>query len=128
MRAKSFLIDTHIILWVFHQSQNIPTKAKQAIADANNQCFVSLASLWEITIKNQTGKLKIPKDFYTQIHSKDFTLLPITETHIQALSQLPPIHKDPFDRMLASQALAENFTLITVDKNLLQYPIKTLSD
>lgn len=125
MKAKSFLIDTHIILWWAQGHKQNPVIA-EAIRDPNNYCFISLVSLWEITIKHQSGKIEVPKNFNQIMNSHGFLSLLITQEHIQTLYKLPPIHKDPFDRLLAAQCLVENLTLITIDKNLLQYPIKLL--
>lgn len=127
MKAKSFLIDTHILLWAAHESHRLSPSFVQAITNPGFSRFVSLVSMWEIVVKQQAGKLTVPKDFFKIIRQKGFQILPITENHIQALYKLPSIHKDPFDRLIAAQCLTENLTLITVDKNLLQYPIKTLA-
>ncbi|OGV95700.1 hypothetical protein A2W24_05520 [Microgenomates group bacterium RBG_16_45_19] len=126
MKAKSFLVDTHIILWASHQSHRLPLTVREILTDPHHRCYVSLVSIWEITIKNQAGKIEVPKNFSRIIESIGYLSLPITLDHIQSLYQLPPIHKDPFDRLIAAQCLVENLTLITTDKNLLRYPIKTL--
>ena len=127
MTAKSFLLDSHIIIWWLNNDSRLPQKWRQVIANPDNFCYVSLATLWEITIKESLGKLSPPKNLISLIQREGFAWLNITIDHIQQLRQLPHIHKDPFDRLLAAQCLVENLTLITIDKNLLQYPIKNLT-
>ncbi len=88
--------------------------------------FVSAASAWEIGIKMATGKLEAPDNLLEEIRLHRFTPLPMTVEHAQLAGRLPDIHKDPFDRMLVAQAMIEKLTLITRDKMIVEYNVKTL--
>ncbi len=89
--------------------------------------FVSAASVWEIGIKMNMGKLEAPDNLLEEIKSHRFTPLPMTLEHAQLAGRLPDIHKDPFDRMLVAQAMIEKLTLVTRDKRVLEYKIKTIT-
>lgn len=121
-----FLLDTHLLLWAAGQPERLSKTARALLEDKNNQLFFSPASLWEVSIKRNLGR----KDFQVDprllrrgLFDNDYLELPITGEHTLVLELLPPIHKDPFDRILLAQALAEGVTLATVDPLLLQYPI-----
>ena len=88
--------------------------------------FVSAASAWEIGIKMATGKLEAPDNLLEEIRLHRFTPLPMMVEHAQLAGRLPDIHKDPFDRMLIAQAMIEKLTLITRDKMIVEYNVKTL--
>ncbi|MBR5965040.1 MAG: type II toxin-antitoxin system VapC family toxin [Treponema sp.] len=123
-----FLIDTHALLWYLRDSPEISKTAKEAI-DKSDRIFTSIASLWEIAIKRNIGKLDL--EFSSvQIErlciQKEISLLPIKAEHLDKLNDLPKHHKDPFDRLLIAQALAENLCIITRDQTIPQYDIKTL--
>lgn len=118
----NILLDTHIVLWWYEDPQLLHEDAKQIMEDKNNQLFLSAAVIWEMTIKTSLGKLKIPKGFIEKA-SADFIELPISIRHVQRLLELDNIHNDPFDRILISQALEENFYLVTRDKNILRYKL-----
>lgn len=113
----------------------IPPNAKIFLQDTfNNEIFVSYVTAWEIAIKYGIGKLKIPDvpEIWVpdRIRRAGFLQLPIEMRHTLSVHNLPPIHKDPFDRLLISQANAENLTIITEDPNFTKYQVKTklLSD
>lgn len=121
------LLDTHIFLWLLF----CPEKLSQTLIDAyqnpQNEIFLSHASLWEMQIKLQLGKLEfeihLDKFVDEQIHYEYIKLLPINLNHILALKQLPFYHKDPFDRLLISQAMQENFILASNDNVFKSYPV-----
>ncbi len=95
--------------------------------DINEPCFLSVASLWEITIKKQIGKLILDislEELFDYADRNQIEIIQITYEHLLTLEQLPSHHNDPFDRLIISQALAENLTLITRDKGLKKYKIK----
>lgn len=123
---KRLLLDTHVLLWWLTDSEELGTKAKEAIADPNNQVYVSAASTWEISIKRSLGKLQAPDDMSRFIEEEGFTSLPITPYHGDQAGQLPDLHKDPFDRMLIAQAQAEGLVIITHDEAVTQYPVRVL--
>lgn len=126
----NLLLDTHIFLWLITNDPQLSTKARLAIEDGNNDVFLSVVSVWEITIKYKLGKLPLPQSpevflpSQRKLHS--VTTLPLEEECIQQLVQLPDLHRDPFDRMLISQALHHNLTLVTEDHAIFAYPVTTL--
>jgi PIN domain nuclease of toxin-antitoxin system len=99
-------------------------------SDEKNQIFVSLVSIWEITIKNQIGKLSLRDDvatiFKQQEEKNSFKLLKIELPHVFKVGELPLHHRDPFDRLLIAQAIVEDFTLLSKDKNFSAYPVTVL--
>lgn len=114
----NLLLDTHAFLWYYSGSSNLSPNAKLAIENPENDFFVSMASLWEIAIKNGLGKLDLdaPLDtFFKDIVQKGFNLMPIDPSHILQSAALPPHHRDPFDRLIIGQALAEQMAVVTKD-------------
>lgn len=118
------LLDTHVLLWAFSDPKKLSSKAQREIESPENIIFVSLASLWEIQIKESINKIKLPKDFFQKIEPTGFEILPISLAHIQNLKKLPLHHRDPFDRMIISQALCEDIVLMTQDKEIAQYQVR----
>lgn len=103
--------------------------ALDIITNTDNKLYTSVGSLWEITIKQSIGKLDIDKsitEIANECHKEDIEFLDIRPTHLAILGNLPFIHRDPFDRLYISQAIAEGLTLITSDTIIPQYNIKTL--
>lgn len=123
------LLDTHAFIWFLNGDNQLPTTLKNLIVDTSNRCFLSIASLWEIAIKSSLGKLQLQGDFAqiaSFLNDNDIEVLPITFDHIQRLLQLEFHHRDPFDRMIIAQALAENFTLATKDELFHSYGVTIL--
>ncbi|QTQ13612.1 type II toxin-antitoxin system VapC family toxin [Treponema parvum] len=123
-----YLLDTHTFLWFLHNSPHISQKALNIIG-TEEQIYVSIASFWEIAIKKSIGKLKIEypiQKIETLCCEKDISLLHITSKHLDTLISLPNIHNDPFDRLLISQAMSENLSIITKDSIIPQYPVETI--
>lgn len=113
------LLDTHTFLWFVSDSPKLSEKARNLIIDPTNDFYVSLASLWEISIKVSIGKLELKGDYRSVIDdvtSNDFILLPINFAHTVCLSSLPFLHRDPFDRMLIAQAITERLPMVGKDK------------
>ena len=124
-----YLLDTHAFLWWLEGNGRLSDKALRACEDAQNSLYLSLASIWELQLKIDLGKLKINDNLPAVIDSQcahGLQLLTIKPVHIYALNTLPVIHTDPFDRLLVAQALQENMVLITTDQKIAQYPVKTL--
>lgn len=115
------LLDTHVLLWWLDDPAKLTSQAHQAISDPNNEVLVSSAVIWELVIKSMTGKLTIPRDLEEVIKRSRFEHLGISYNHVLSVLSLPSIHRDPFDRMLVSQALLEQATLVTRDQQLMQY-------
>ncbi len=119
------LLDTQILLWSAGQPERLSTSARRLINNPRNELVFSAASLWEIAIKSTMGR----KDFSVEprllrrgLLDNGYTELPVTSEHAVSIDALPPIHKDPFDRLLLAQALCEGFTLVTGDAILARYP------
>jgi PIN domain nuclease of toxin-antitoxin system len=119
------LLDTQMIVWTAYQPELVPLKAQKIIADESNTMIYSPVSLWEVAIKNAQNRPSFqvdPKILRYRLMEKKYQELAITGFHAIAVSDLPPIHKDPFDRFLLAQANAEGITLLTSDAVLAQYP------
>ena len=121
------LLDTHTFLWFVSGDKQLPEKIKTKILNINEPCYISIASLWEITIKIQIGKLKIDisiEDLFKYADRNQIEIVQITTEHLLVLASLPQHHNDPFDRLIVSQAISENMTLYSRDKGLKKYKIK----
>lgn len=121
-----YLLDTNIFLWSLNGDRKLKAEAKEVIKDSRNQIFVSIASAWEISIKNRAGKLPLKTTLDKCFEVSNFELLNINLDHVLKLDKLPPYHKDPFDRILISQAKTEGLTLITSDQKIWKYNIDVL--
>lgn len=119
------LLDTHLLLWAASEPARIPKPARVLIEDPDNEIVFSVASLWEITIKRSIGRQDFrvdPRVLRRALLDNGYSELAITGEHVIQLDQLPPRHKDPFDRILAAQAIAEGIMLLTNDRQLVGYP------
>jgi len=123
---KRYLIDTHILLWWLNGSKELNDSIKYILEKPENQIYLSVAILWEISIKHSLGKLPLQTTLSEMISASGFELLSITERHVLELEKLPLLHHDPFDRMLVAQAKSENLTVITVDKKIRDYDVEIL--
>lgn len=116
----NFLLDTHTFLWFLEGNNNLSKNARANIENTENVKFISIASIWEVAIKMNLGKLKLDiklEDFKLEILRNNFEISPLDFEHIIELSKLEIIHKDPFDRIIISQAVSENYTIISNDSN-----------
>ncbi|MBP7306999.1 MAG: type II toxin-antitoxin system VapC family toxin [Saprospiraceae bacterium] len=123
----SFLLDTHAFLWFISGDSQLPASIRSKIEDINQPCFISSASLWEITIKQQIGKLTLDislQELFEYLDRNQIELIQINYEHLLALSKLPTHHSDPFDRLIIAQAIAEDLILVTKDKGLKKYKVK----
>ena len=120
------LLDTHILLWWLDDHQKLGPSARGFIADRGNQVYFSAASVWEASIKQSKGLLRLSEDFDAKLTSEPFLPLAITHHHGRKGAGLPSIHKDPFDRLLVAQCILEGMTLITQDKILAGYGIPVI--
>lgn len=128
-----FLIDTHTFLWFSDGSLKLSPSARLLIANKSNAIFLSIASLWEISIKTSLGKLEVAGSYelvLDDITKNGIEILPINFAHTVKQNQLPFHHRDPFDRMIISQALVENMDLISrddlFDPYMLNEPVKRI--
>jgi len=123
------LLDTHAHIWFIEGDRLLSAKALSAINDEAYFNFVSIASIWEIAIKLNVEKLKLQTSFLgiqKKMDENGFKLLPLNFEHTLILKDLPLHHRDPFDRMIIAQSIAEDLTIISKDKNFSLYPIKLL--
>jgi len=124
------LLDTHVLLWWLLGERALSTTARTAMADAGNEILVSAASAWEISIKYKQGKLPAATRFIADLEgaiaAEGFAALPVTIGHGERAGSLPLHHKDPFDRMLIAQALAESLTLVSNERLFDRYGIARL--
>lgn len=122
------LLDTHTFIWWDSSPQKLSPKALAFCQNPENTLLLSMASIWEIQIKLQLGKLSLnlplPELIETQQQTNNIELLPINLTHILTLDSLPNHHKDPFDRLLICQAIVEDAVLLSGDSILGNYPVK----
>ncbi len=125
------LLDTHFLLWVAIQPKRLSAIARALFEDTNNHLLFSVASIWEVAIKSALGRPDFPCDptlLRRGLLDNGYEELPVIGTHAIAVSSLPLIHKDPFDRILVAQAVCEGITLVTADPRIAQYsgPIRKL--
>jgi PIN domain nuclease of toxin-antitoxin system len=124
------LIDTHVLIWVILNPEKLSSSVTRLFSDRKNDIYLSLVSIWEIQIKQQLGKLNFDLPLAELIESQqkvnDLKLLSITPEHIYALESLPHHHRDPFDRLLISQALYENMPILSVDIAFDAYPVQRI--
>jgi PIN domain nuclease of toxin-antitoxin system len=119
------LLDTHLILWAAGFPEELPVEARRIIEDESNELFFSAASIWEIAIKSSLQKVDFQIDVRVlrrNLLDNGYIELPIESAHAVFIQSLPPIHKDPFDRILVAQATEEGITLLTSDALVAQYP------
>ena len=124
------LLDTHVFLWLITGDSRFPSRFYDAFVDPENKVYLSAASLWEITIKYDLGKLPLPEPPETYVPRQRklhrIESLAITETGLTNLASLPNLHRDPFDRCLISQALGHGMTIVTTDQEIIKYSVPIL--
>ena len=119
------LLDTHLLLWAANEPKRIPKAARDLIEETENDLLFSAASMWEIAIKRSLGRADFqvnPRVLWRALLENGYSELAITSEHVIQVDQLPPKHKDPFDRVLVGQAMVEGITLVTNDQKLMGYP------
>jgi len=124
------LLDTHIFIWWDSEPEKLSQSTLSLLQQTNTKRYVRVISLWEIQIKNQLGKLELSQsleEIYDNQSNNEITFLPVTPAHTFRLNDLPLHHRDPFDRMLISQALVEGLTMISVDQKLKLYGVPLFS-
>ena len=124
------LIDTHAYLWWLQDADRLSATARSMLEGAQNQIAWSVASTWEMAIKLQLGKLRLPegkslRDLSSVLADGAISVLPIHQAHAVEVARLPPLHRDPFDRMLVAQARVEGLTILTADETLRRYDVET---
>lgn len=121
------ILDTHTFIWWATSSDKLSSNVLALLNNADNQLILSLASVWEMQIKCQIGKLQLGKSVPTlvanQQENNHLLVLPIELSHVYALENLPGVHKDPFDRIIIAQAVVEKLPIITIDPLFDRYPV-----
>jgi PIN domain nuclease of toxin-antitoxin system len=124
------LLDTHIFLWFISGDTKLSTDVRDAIRDPDNEVYLSAVSIWEAIVKYQLGKLPLPESPETYLPKQrdlhQISSLALDESSVVQLANLPPLHRDPFDRMLVCQALRNGLTIATVDAAVRAYSISVL--
>jgi PIN domain nuclease of toxin-antitoxin system len=121
------LLDTHVVIWWLERSARLRSEVGSAINDPANEVYVSAVCAIEMSLKRAQGRLRTPDDLELQMERSAFTALPVTVAHGVALGSLPPLHGDPFDRLLVVQARAEGLTLVTADRAMSRYDVPILA-
>ena len=122
-----YLLDTHVLLWLAEGGGDIAPAALDALADPANDVVVSVASLWELAIKEALGKLKLPQPAESMCATLGLRVIDVRTVHVFTLRGLPPLHRDPFDRILVATAAAEGAVLVSRDAEVLRYPVASLA-
>jgi PIN domain nuclease of toxin-antitoxin system len=126
----NLLLDTQVFLWLDSDQARLSSSANSACADTGNTLWLSAASAWEMQIKIGLGKLRLRRSLAETIASHQTTnglqILPIQLAHTLALENLPPHHKDPFDRLLIAQASYEDWEIVTADRQFKAYPVRVI--
>lgn len=117
------LLDTNIFLWALNDDHRLKSSIRRILEDPLNEIYVSVVTAWEISIKHKTGKLPLKTTLAECFEKSNFSILNINLSHILSLDKLTLHHKDPFDRLLISQAKVEGLTLITSDPKIWKYKI-----
>lgn len=119
-----YLLDTHSLLWTIFEPDKLSAEAQEIIPNRDNIICVSFVSLWEVSIKQNVGRLNIPKEFFEVVRKGGFEMLPLTVSQIEKYRALPLHHRDPFDRMLVVQAQQQKLVLITRDSKISKYDVE----
>ena len=124
-----FLLDTHTLLWFVEDDIKLSIQAKSILSENSTPKFISIVTLWEIAVKYSLKKLELNislAEFFNLIHSSDINIINISTEHLLILNSIEHHHKDPFDRIIIAQAIAENFTIITKDENFSKYEVNII--
>ena len=124
------LLDTHSFVWWRDSPEKLSSSALNAISDSDNEIFLSVVVAWELQIKIALKKFRLnsplDKAIEEERDTNNFGILPVQLRHVMKLARLPSIHKDPFDRLLIAQAMAEDHIIVTADKRISDYDVKVL--
>jgi PIN domain nuclease of toxin-antitoxin system len=124
------LLDTHCWLWAMHSPEKLNIKVRKLLENPETELYLSAASVWEASIKQALGKLKIPEPleiyFSTRMREERILELPVLIRHAAKVGELPHHHRDPFDRILIAQAQCENLPIVTADSIFSRYEVKAM--
>ena len=122
MSVIRYLLDSHIAYWAMGEPDRLTTEIRERL-ESGVTAWISAASIWELRLKATKGKLRMSPRFEAMLKEQSFRELPVTWEHARRANELPPIHRDPFDRLLVAQAIAEDFILVSRDRILQAYPV-----
>ena len=124
------LLDTHTFLWWIANNKQLSNTSRNIIGDGQNELFLSVASGWEMAIKARLGKLELPENLEQfiaeQLQQNAIAGLPIQMSHALHVYTLPPLHRDPFDRLLIAQSQLENMPILTIDPQIGRYDVEVI--
>ncbi len=121
------LLDSQaLLLWTRSKSEGLPPAVRELLRDPTTETLVSVASVWELAIKFETGKLEVPEGYFDLLLASGLAFLRITEAHGLAAARLPQHHRDPFDRMVIAQAQAEHIPLVGGDRMFSEYDVRVI--
>ena len=121
-----YILDTHLLLWYIFAPDKLSNAAVKIFMDDNNRIAVSIASMWEISIKNSIGKLPLPDGLagvFDEVDRNGFGIIGIDRQCLEIHNNLPLLHRDPFDRLLIATAKVEKYTILTADENIQKYDV-----
>ena len=118
-----YLIDSHVLLWAINDDPKLPAAYREILSE-RNWCFVSIAAIWEMSIKEGLGKLDVPPNLLEIIKGSGLKLLDISPVHAREVRNLPAHHRDSFDRMIITQALVDRFEVMTTDPIFAKYGLR----
>lgn len=127
----NLLIDTHAVIWFITEDSKLPLKTKKIIENTENNCFVSIATYWEIAIKHSLGRLNLDtelENIFRIIEKTGFEILPITTNQILINAGLPHHHQDPFDRIIVAQAIHDDLKIVSKDGQFKKYQVSLIWD
>lgn len=122
----NLLVDTHAVIWFITDSPNLPVAVRKIIEEKENNCYVSLASFWEMGIKYSLDRLELNAGLeviFQIIEESGFELLPITPGHVLEIAKMQFYHQDPFDRLIIGQAITEDLCIVTKDEQFQKYGV-----
>ena len=125
----NYLLNTHTAIWFFEENEQLSGFADAAIRHYQNNIYLNIASLWEIAIKINIGKLKLGvtiEDFSISCFQNKIQIVPIQIRHLNTYIELPLLHRDPFDRLIIANAITDNLKIFTKDPQIRQYPVQTI--
>jgi len=121
-----YILDTHVLLWTMFDSSKLSPSTQRIILDRRVHKFISISSMWEISIKNRVGKLPLPDGLpgvFSEVEMNGFGIAGINQECLEIYNTLPLLHRDPFDGIIVATALLKNMTIITADENIQKYDV-----
>ena len=123
----ALLLDTHVLLWATGEPARLSPKIRDLIDAPASVVYVSMATVWELGIKANLGRLALPEGYFRSLPEIGYRLLAVEVPHVEAYRMLPSYHRDPFDRMLIAQAQVEGLTLVTNDREIERYGVRMMA-